>query len=155
MPPESYSEPVAQLLRLGEPPDFGSPWRNYPALGLTETHVPELIRMAMDVSLHDAPEDSTRVWAPVHAWRTLGQMRAVSAIEPLIELLYRLDEDDDWAGEELPIVLGLIGPTAITPLIAALNDAGRGEWERVAVASSLSEIGRKHPQARGGVRGHN
>src|SRR5579864_7878643 len=48
----------------------------------------------------------------VHAWRALGQLRAVEAVEPLLELFDRL-EDDDWVHEELPAVFGLIGPARI------------------------------------------
>jgi hypothetical protein len=50
--------------------------------------VPELIRMALDEDLHWADTESAEVWAPLHAWRTLAQLRAEAAVEPLIGLLY-------------------------------------------------------------------
>ena len=147
--PELYPEPVAQLLYLGRPKEFGPPWRRYATLGITEADIPELTRMVTDMTLYDAPEDSLRNWAPIHAWRVLGQLRAVAAIGPLINLLRLADQNDDWASEELPQVLGLIGPAAIDPLVTRLGNRECGEWERVAIVSSFCEIGRRHPDARG------
>ena len=84
----------------------------YPS-GLTAGQIPELIQMARDEELHRADSDSLEVWAPIHAWRALGQLRAEAAIVPLLRLLERIDEeDDDWVVEELPVVFGMIGPTA-------------------------------------------
>jgi HEAT repeat protein len=34
-----------------------------------------------------ADQNSMEVWAPVHAWRALGQLRAEEAIKPLREYL--------------------------------------------------------------------
>ncbi len=55
--------------------------------------------------------DRPEVWAPIHAWRTLGQLHAAAAIAPLLGLLHYIDDDDDdWAAEDLPRALGLIRP---------------------------------------------
>ncbi len=73
------------------------------ALGLGREHIPDLIRMATDESLHGTGTESLDVWAPVHAWRALGQLRAEAAIELLISLLHYIDdENDEWVNEELP-----------------------------------------------------
>jgi HEAT repeat protein len=93
---ETYRDPVAQLLTLGDPRQEGrmaSEWRDYPALGLTAEHVPELVRMTLDKDLHWTALEGAEVWAPLHAWRALGQLRAESAIEPLLRLLNRIDDD--------------------------------------------------------------
>ena len=149
MKPVSYSEPVAQLLTLGEASGYRCPWEDYSALGLTASDVPELIRMATDESLNDAESDSLLVWAPVHAWRALGQLRAESAIEPLLGLLHRVDDgDDDWIGEDMPEVMGLIGPAALPALSAYLRDASHGLWARIAAGECLGNIGSAHPDAR-------
>ena len=69
---ETYRDPVAQLLTLGDPRQerrMASEWRDYPALGLAAEHVPELVRMALDEDLHWAGSESAEVWAPLHAWR--------------------------------------------------------------------------------------
>lgn len=80
--------------------------------------------MATDERLNNALEDSDLVRAPPHAWRALGQLRAEAAIQPLLGLL-RLtgEEDDDWVAMDLPKALGQIGPSAIAPVSAFLNDS--------------------------------
>lgn len=51
--------------------------------------------------LHFTYLDSLEVWAPVHAWRALGQLRATEAIEPLITLFH--DVEDEWNNFDLPL----------------------------------------------------
>src|SRR5689334_3370154 len=104
-----YEPPVDQLLARGEPD--GGPWPDYVTeYGFTEEHVPALIQLATDGSLCELESEDPLVWAPLHAWRALGQLRAEEAVEPLLGLLWRIDEwDDDWAGDELPEVIGMIG----------------------------------------------
>ena len=53
----SYTEPVAKLLNCGAVAPESSPrqWFDYRDLGLTEENIPELIRMATDLDLHNAP----------------------------------------------------------------------------------------------------
>ncbi|HLD65932.1 MAG TPA: hypothetical protein VJA19_07805 [Pseudomonas sp.] len=121
-------------------------WPDYLALGLGPEHVPDLIRMATDPDLNWADSESLEVWAPVHAWRALGQLRAEAAIEPLLALFHEL-EDSDWA-PELSEVFGLIGPTAIPALMAYLTDPQHGLYPRAYAADSLGEIAKHHPEAR-------
>jgi hypothetical protein len=134
----NYSSPVSELLTFGDCRDFRG-WPNYLDLGLTSEHVPELIEMATDKELNWADPESLEIWAPVHAWRALGQLRAVSAIEPLLDLFHELD-DIDWAYDELPRVYGMIGPEAIPALARYLDDASHGLWPRVTAAFSLERI---------------
>ncbi len=142
----SYSSPVSELLTLGDCRDFRE-WPNYLDLGLSSEHVPELIEMATDKELNWADSESLEVWAPVHAWRALGQLRAVSAIEPLLDLFHEL-EDVDWAYDELPDVYGMIGREAIPALARYLDDASHGLWPRVTAAFSLERIAAGDPSAR-------
>ena len=89
------------------------------------------------------------VWAYIHAWRALGQLRAEAAIEPLLSLLRFVDEiGDDWVAEELPVVYSMIGPVAIPALTAYLASASHGLWARAAACAALTKIGQKHPEAR-------
>lgn len=143
-----YPEPVAHLLTLGAPSGFGGDWWDYPAMGLGAGHVPDLIRMATDEALHGADSETAAVWAPVHAWRALGQLRAEAAIESLIGL-FRLvdDEQDDWVNEDLPRTMGLIGPAAIPALAAYVQDTAHGLWARIAASDSLAKIGQDHAGA--------
>jgi hypothetical protein len=146
--PADYSPPVSQLLTLGDPRALRT-WLDYLALGLTLDHVPDLIRMALDEDLHWADSESDEVWAPLHAWRALAQLRAEAAVEPLVGLLERVDElDDDWTKEELPQVFGYIGQAAIAPLAQFLADPEQDLWARVAAAYAFAEIGQRHPTLR-------
>src|SRR3954452_6496585 len=122
----TYKEPVSRLLEYGECEMGGTKatlaWPDYVnELGLTQDHVPELIRLASDEMLNTADSESLAVWAPTHAWRALGQLRAPEAVAPLLDLLKV--KDDDWLAAELPAVLGLIGPGAIPWLAEFLADS--------------------------------
>jgi hypothetical protein len=142
-----YPPPLDQLLWLGRPPDFELSWRDYRKLGLGQQHVSELIRMATDTQLNRGDSESREVWAPLHAWRALGQVGTEAAVEPLLELLSDDEDQDDWAHEELPHVFGMIGPVTIPSLAAFLVDASHGTWSRWAAADGLKEVALRHPQA--------
>jgi hypothetical protein len=143
-----YSPPVDQLLTLGDPRGERE-WPDYLALGLTPEHIPELIRMALDEDLQWADSESREVWANLHAWRTLGQLHAQAAIEPLLQLLPRTDEDeDDWVDEELSDVYGMIGPAAIPALTKFLADPAYGLYAHAVASNGIVEIARQHPQVR-------
>src|SRR5271165_2150407 len=87
--------PVRQLLMIGEAGCYTlAEWPDYPAsFGLGQQHVDALIRMACDAELHEGDPDSSVVWAPIHAWRALGQLRAEASVQPLLALL-KMREDD-------------------------------------------------------------
>ncbi len=144
----NYPPPVNQLLTYGEahltPPDK---WPNYLELGFGPEHIPDLIRMATDQQLNEADTDSLEVWAPTHAWRALGQLRAEAAIEPLLSLFEEL-EYDDWVTEELPEIFGMIGPTALPALAAYLSDTTHGESELIDAISCIKHIAKRWPDAR-------
>jgi len=123
-------------------------WPDYRELGIGPEQIPELIQMATDEELNLAAAESTEVWAPLHAWRALGQLRAVEAVEPLLELFERLEEDD-WVHEELPVVFGLIGSTALPALAAYLADLSHTDSSRISAIASIEEIGKRWPDARG------
>lgn len=146
-----YSPPLDRLLTAGEPA-FDEEWRDYAQLGLTPEHVPELIRMATDMSLHQAEGDRPEIWAPLHAWRALGQLRAEAAIEPLLQLLAHPElRDDDWFMEELPRVLGRMRPSAVPTLVRFLDPPWPDDTTRVALAEALKEIAVEFPETREAV----
>src|SRR4051794_16468411 len=111
-----YKAPVQQLLSIGETRSYNpSEWPDYCArFGLEREHVGDLIRMACDAALNQAESTSSKVWAPMHAWRALGQMRAEQAVLPLLAHL-RAAEDAEAGALELPAVVGVRRPGAISP----------------------------------------
>ena len=141
--------PVARLLELGEPRCTGpAEWLDYQELELGPEHIPALIILASDLSLLRNPdENDRRSWGPVHAWRALGQLRAVQAIEALICLFHSMP-DNDWIIEEMPDVFALIGPCAFAPLAAYLADPSRPTYARLIAATSLMEIAQLAPEMR-------
>ncbi len=143
-----YPYPVNRLLNLGLP-RARKEWPVYLTMGLTAAHIPDLIRMVLDDQLNEADGDSREVWAPIHAWRALGQLRAVEAIEPLLTLLQRIDaDDDDWIGEEIPRVFSMIGQAAMPALSVYLAEAAHGMFARIAAAYSLEWIARRYTTLR-------
>lgn len=143
-----YPPPVERLLTYGEseriPPDK---WPDYREMGLGPEHIPELIQMATDEALYEADSESAQVWAPLHAWRALGQLRAGEAVEPLLELFDR-GEYDDWVHEELPLVFALIGPAALPPLAAYLVALWHPDSSLISAIASIEQIGKQWPNAR-------
>ncbi len=144
----NYSSPVSELLSLGDCRDLRG-WPDYPDLvGLGPGHVSELTQMATDQDLNWADPESLEVWTPVHAWRVLGQLRATAASEPLLELFQTVDEGNDWPGDELPEVYGMIGRIAIPALERYLADVSHELWARVTAAHSIERIAVRDPSAR-------
>lgn len=148
MTEQKYTEPVSLLLTNGDVRGKGE-WMDYLALGFTDRHIPQLIQMMIDEDLSQADSDNPEVWAPLHAWRTLAQLRAEEAIEPLISILHRIDEDDDeWLQEESPIVFGMIGIAALPALKTFLSDKDNGESARSAAAGGIEKIAKNFPASR-------
>lgn len=154
---QTYGPPVDRLLTLGgtiETMDR-QPWPDYPArFGLSAEHIPDLLRMLADPVLLDLDyklaEDDPRVWTLIHAWRALGQLRAEAAVEPLLGLMITL-EDWDWVIEEVPEVLGLIGPAALAPVTAALARTAPTGFPAISYAGALKAIVDQHPDTRDAV----
>jgi len=133
-----YTGNAARLLSLGEIMGFGQ-WRDYLKLGLTSDDVPELLRMIDDESLYDLDLFGAEGWAPIHAWRALGQLRAAEAAEPLTRLLNRIEtDDDDYAIEDIPTALAMIGAPAIAPLMTVVGDRDVSEYVRMAAIRAIA-----------------
>jgi hypothetical protein len=161
MPINSYSAPLNQLLdyQPGTKKLSPSEWPDYQQLGITADDIPELIRMATDEDLYNMQdddfgffgEDSLLEYAPLHAIRALGQLRAESAIEPLISLFPKMDDAFDnevlfFLSEELTDVLSLIGLRAIPPLAAYLADDSHELTWRVQAIVTIKRIASVHPE---------
>lgn len=140
------NDKIKILFELGEANRSGD-WPDYLQYGFDETDVPALLGLVADQSLHQADSESKEVWAPLHAWRTLGQIGNAEAAVPLIAQFDTLFEDD-WALSELSEVMGMIGEAAIAPLAAYLHESHHDEFARVMAVDSLAEIARRQPECR-------
>ena len=142
-------DPVERLITLGKPANrLDSDWPNYPALfGLSDDHIGTLIALACDLGLNQASRTSPEVWAPLHAWRALGQLRAEAAVAPLLATLEML-EDDDYARTERPKVFGLIGPAAVPHIAAFLSNRARPMTALGTAIAGLPKIVADHPEYR-------
>lgn len=91
------------------------------------------------------------MFAQIHACRALGQLRAESAIEPLLDLLAGQDDDndwDDWLTEGVPVALGQIGPSAFPVIESRLVGSTGKMWSSVYFVNALNEIARHFPEMR-------
>ncbi|MGA7980873.1 MAG: SEC-C metal-binding domain-containing protein [Chromatiaceae bacterium] len=138
------------LLELGKPRKPRADWPDYKQYGITEEDVDDLLNLATDASMTRASPESNEVWVPLHARRTLGQLGNPRAIDPLIALFDTLC-DDDWAAEELPIVLAMLGENVIDPLTDFLDDDSHAELARMMALGALEEIARRDPSTRNRV----
>lgn len=143
-----YPPPVAGLLRLGEE-QLTEPWIDYPARGIGREHVPDLIRMVRDPALHEGDPEGSEVWAPLHAARALGQLRAAEATGSLYQAMVEdLERDGDYVREEMPAVFAMIGPPTLPVLSAALRDPTADLYARWAVADMIGAVAERHPEVR-------
>ncbi|MBE9139771.1 hypothetical protein IQ254_21665 [Nodosilinea sp. LEGE 07088] len=160
-----YDAPLDSLLSYGDGKCSGPKgWPNYvQELGLTAEHIPGFIQMAQDDQLwsffFEDPDDlddepagagaldpDIALWAPIHAWRALGQLRAAEAVKPLAQVLQQ--RDIDWCWEELPDVFGLIGAEAIDPLDELLSADDIDYKSKVTLSSGLTYIAQTFPDQR-------
>ena len=148
---DNMSPPVQELFLLGEDGARDPQWPDYLAFGITSEHIPELLRIVRHIQSfwYDDPDDEDLGYTPIHAWRALGQLKAKEAINALIFLVHQNEElDADWIGEEIPVVMGMIGPESIPALKAYLNTPEKELWAAVTATHCLEKVGNQHPQSR-------
>jgi len=141
-----YSPPVDQLLTYGRVHPQRE-WPNYvEELQLDASHIPELLRMGLDPALSNADTHSKEVWAPLHAWRALGQLRAIETLDRLIKLVDTLN--DDWLPEEMSQIISLMGPASLPHLQTALANTDLEDITRCQVSECVAELGQTYPEHR-------
>jgi hypothetical protein len=145
-----YPPPLDELLTMGRASTAVETFEYVELLGLTDAHVPELIRMATDPALNECGSDTDEVWAPLHAWRALAELRAETAVEPLLHLLHRYPHDD-WVASDLPRALARIGTAAYEPLLRYLDDPERDVRARLHAGTALVGLAQAHPELRAGA----
>ena len=143
---EKYSPPVSALLKYKDCISESS-WPDYAAeFGLTKEDVPQLIQMIKDDDLWNADPEGLEVWAPVHAWRALGQLGAAEATIPLLQ---RLNNPDDlWADGEMLEVMKMIGKRAIPGMMTYISDSSNNEYGRGRAVEYMPVIVDADPEKR-------
>ena len=142
----AMTDRIRLLLKLGEAGQ-GSDWPDYLQYGFTEADIPALLELVADESFDQSDSESSEVWAPLHAWRTLGQLGNSQAIAPLLDQFDRLC-DDDWALPELSTVMGMLGEPAIEQLVDFINNHRHREFARAMALDGLAEIVKRLPHFR-------
>jgi uncharacterized protein len=138
---------IQTLLSLGEPPNARK-WPDYLAkYGFSNEDVPALLKLFTDENIEQLSSDHSAVWAPLYAWRILGQLGSEDAIQPIVQSFDTLHEDD-WALSELCSVIGMIGPAAIPALVEHWRQPGKDEFSYVMAMDALCEIAKQHSASR-------
>jgi hypothetical protein len=118
-------------------------------LGFTLEHVPDLLRMVVDEELNSQDGESLEYWAPIHALRVIGELRAEEAIQPLINFFQTVDQENDSLMMELPNAIATIGAAAISPLEACItnfaHESNQGNGCEDAIIA-LGYIAKKYPE---------
>lgn len=154
MEKHTYTDPVAKLLALGKQYGVTGARPDYLEMGFSRAHIPELIRLVQDFELANLPwdeneQESDAVYGQMHAWRTLTQLQATEAIPAMLNLLQSLDDNfDDYISTEVPRALGMMGEAALIPSYELLKNQLHGANARIHAASTIAEIGKRHPELR-------
>ncbi len=141
-----YSEKIKQLFQLGNVNAL-SKEKIYDKLKFDDSDIQELISLATDISLLSRDTEDAENWAPVHAWHILARMKAVEAIDKLIELFHKL-EDNHQVDEELPEVFAQFGSAALPSLEKYLKNTNHGDGARITAAACVKEIGKVNANVR-------
>ena len=155
----NYTPPVSRLLAYSNPDAFRPEnWPDYVNdLGLTTEHVPELLALAQDTALADCdPDDPSlfpdyadpeHAWcAPIHAWRSLAQLKAFELFDHAINVLQ--SELDEWAGEELVDIIKHWGPTVIEPVEHLIDDNLDTQNRILSLINGLFKLPEQYPETR-------
>jgi hypothetical protein len=148
---DNLSQPVQNLFFLGEDAARGTQWPHYLEHGITSEHIPELILILRNIRSFwfDDQYDDEQGYTPIHAWRALGQLHAKDAIEMLVILAHENEEyDSDWIGEEIPLVMAMIGPDSIPALQGYLISPQRKFWAAITIAHCVEKVGTQNPESR-------
>lgn len=109
-----------------------------------EETAPFLIDIVRDESLQFF-EAKGEGWAPIHAMRLLGEMRAEQGIEALLGLL---GQESDYLYEETPIALAMIGPPAVGPLMDFARNRTNELYARINACHALTYLVARYPEQR-------
>ncbi len=107
--------------------------------------IENLIGVATDDRLLDGWPGERAAWAPMHAVRALGLLKAARAARPLLGLLGR---PNDWISDLLPEAWAAMGPEAMPALWPYAQDSKRQPKSRGLVLYGLARLAQRHPAVR-------
>lgn len=149
----TYQPPVDRLLALGRPNE--ETWDDYSRFGIGPEHVPELLRMMLDMDLRLTDGESATAYAPIHAWRAVSQWKPPAAASTYLTMLAQVsiieDYCSDWEIEEAKDFFLRLGPETIPELADFLDDHQDGEYPRWTIADVLAALAQAHPETRSAV----
>jgi hypothetical protein len=136
------SEPIAHLLKLADPwaHDF-----DYAKMGFTAEHIPQLIEMAINPAPY-ASEKERHMWSVVHAWRVLGYLKALEAVEPLLGILELLPSID--YANDLEEVFTAMGAETLPLLEKYIQQPHTDEMKAMTALDAVANIAETYPEAR-------
>jgi len=127
-----------KLKTLGRPTNE---WQDYLLYGFDVDDIKPLLAIVRQNTSLPLIKDGDEIWAPIHAWRVLGQLGDEQIVAPLIALLNQFSlSEDDWFIQELPLVFAMLGQSAITPLKHFLCIRSNEEYARVSASDALAQI---------------
>ena len=144
-PTGQYSPPLDELLNLGWQADEQAVSAFARRASLQASHAPELLGMVLDEGLRGGWPADASTWAPLHALRLLGQLRAHQTAESLLTLM---EDENDWLSDLLPSVWTAMGPKAAPPLWDYLEQRAAPPQWRGNVIIGLTRMGQKRKSYR-------
>ena len=162
--PETTAESREAALRerlenVGVVDDWKQTWRegdpDYVALlGAEPRDVPLLVEVALqwftaEERGEECRADDPASYAPMHAWRTLAQMRAEEAAADLAVMISDFAQyEDDLLSEEFDWVVGQLGPRALPVLESLMGDEYEVDWVRAMAAETINKTAQAWPDIR-------
>ncbi len=141
-----YGPPCDRLLELGsDPVDGGGDF----VYDVSNADIPELIAMFEDAELEVSV--SPMAWAPFHALKALGQLKAEAAIPVLMRRLENMkleDDAEDPLDYELGGVLCEIGVASFGPLVGVVRNPTLSQASRITACEALGNLADRVPGIR-------
>lgn len=128
---------------LGEPTD-NRPWRDYSGYGLTAADAPTLVELVADNSFVES--EGADYWVPLHSWRALLHLMP-AGLHELIGI-FDVVAEDDWAVDEIPMVVAAACDAALDPLLDYVLDKRNDEFAIPLALQCLVETGKRHSKLR-------
>jgi hypothetical protein len=144
-PAGAYPARLEELLRLGWKADEQAIAARARQAGKWKPFIPDLERMVLDEGLLSGWPADPPAWAPLHALRLLGYLRAHQSAGRLMALM---DRENDWLSDLLPSVWAEMGPQVAEPLWAYILDRQHDPEQRGNVMVGLQELAEKYPHYR-------